>query len=159
MHGWHRDRAGHVLLDSHLQKEVHPGEQYDPSVGKSDIRGLTAQCIHLGCSAGRSDGKQESDFPGQVFEQTGYRLKSGLDEGCQDQLQTPAGVIKWRMPLECSRPLTHLSIVSILRGLPWTIAYLHEIAVTYPFMVFTASVTDWACKKSRICFRGVRMGF
>ena len=47
----------------------------------------------------------------------------------------------------------------MLIGMPWTIACLREIAVMYPFMVFTASLLDLVCRKSRICVRDVQMGF
>ena len=47
----------------------------------------------------------------------------------------------------------------MLRGLPWTIACLCEIAVAYPCMVFTASVSDLVWEKSRTYFKDVQMEF
>ena len=86
--------------------------------------------------------------------------KGALVKAARTSSRNHEGVIIWGIPLECSRSLIHLlSVGCMLRELPWTIACLREIAVTYPFMVYTANLSDLVCRKSRTCFRDVQMGF
>ena len=51
VHRWHKDRTGRVCLGGYLGEEAQPGEQHHTSIGKPDIRGLTAQHVHVGRSA------------------------------------------------------------------------------------------------------------
>ena len=76
--------------------------------------------------------------------------KGALNKAARTNSRHHMGVIIWGMPLECSRPVIRLlSVGSMLRELPWIIACLSKITATYRFMVFTASVSDLVCKKSR----------
>ena len=107
------------------------------NLGEPEIGRCTAQHMHLRCFS-----------------------KGALDKVARSSSTHHEAVIMWGMSLECLRPLIHLlSTGFVLIGMPWTIACLHEIAVTYPFMVFTASLLHLVCRKSRICFRDVQMGF
>ena len=99
VHCWQKDWAGCVRLGGYLGEEAQPGKQCDTSIGKSEIRGLAAQHVHIGCSTSRGDCEQEGSFPGKLLKWAGrYGLKWGLGQG----LQNYVGVIIWGMPLECS---------------------------------------------------------